>query len=77
MGVGALERDGSCRLSPYTLSRKPEAEKIWASEASVEFKDAINDGCVAGCSVCIPRERYSRSRDNCVSPLCDFDPSIV
>lgn len=51
MGVGALERDGSCRISPYTLSRKPEAEKIWASEASVAFRDAINDGWFDGCSV--------------------------
>ena len=64
MGVGALERDGSCRLSPYTLSRKIEAEKIWASEASVVFSDAINDECITGCSVCVSRERYKRSRDN-------------
>lgn len=44
MGVGALERLGSCKPSPYTLSRNVEAERICDSEASVAARDAINDG---------------------------------
>ncbi len=44
MGVGALERMGSCRLSPYTLSRNVEAERIWDSDGSVAAKEAISDG---------------------------------
>lgn len=48
MGVGALDRFGSCDPSPYTLSKNVEAERIWPSEASVVARDAINDGWVKG-----------------------------
>ena len=48
MGVGALERMGSCRPSPYTLSRNVEAERIWDSDGSVAAKEAISDGWLEG-----------------------------
>ncbi len=48
MGVGALERFGSCNPSPYTLSRNAEAERICPSEASAAARDAIKDGWVEG-----------------------------
>ena len=48
MGVGALERLGSCNPSPYTLSRNVEAESICDSDASVAARDAINDGWLDG-----------------------------
>jgi len=44
MGVGALERLASCSPSPYTLSRNVEAERTWASEASVAANDASSEG---------------------------------
>ena len=48
MGVGALERMGSCKPSPYMLSRNVEAERIWDSDGSVAAKEAISDGWLEG-----------------------------
>ena len=77
MGVGALERVPSWTASPYMPSRKADAVRICASEASVAARDAINEAWVAGCKERASRARYSKSRESCVRPRWDFDPSMV
>lgn len=62
IGVAARELPLSCECSPYTPSRKVEAERIWASDASAALNDAISDGLLDGCRVCRSSDRYRRSR---------------
>ncbi len=77
MGVGALDATRSVIPSPYTPSRKLEAESIWASDASVAARLERSGECADEWMVLGPRDRNRMSRDICVRPRWDLEPSIV
>lgn len=68
MGVGALDATRSAIPSPYTPSRKFEAESIWASDASVAARVGTSIGFEDGCIVLEPRDLNRTLSDICVRP---------
>jgi hypothetical protein len=77
MGVaareGALLAAGSAKLA----SRKPWAERSWASEASQAAREACRAGVVMGSRRCGERVRKRRSRESWVRPRWVREPRMV